>query len=444
MHKCKRSFSVLLAILLVFGTITIGALAVEAEEVSPFADVTKGDWFFEAVQHVHHHGIMTGTDTTTFAPNAPFTRAMVVATLFRMYHDRPANTNDPRNSPFSDVQSGQWFAPYVTWAYANGIAEGIGAGQFAPMAHVDRQQFAVMLYRYADWIGGDTSIIQGYQWSHFTDRNQIANWATTGLMWANYHGIITGRTFTSIVPGGTVTRAEAATMLKRYTIPPIGLEGSWISVYYMRGDDTIKHPWDSSRPVSIFVEGTETSLYHSWDGPQILHRIGAYQFSITWPPLQIEGLLTYHPENELLRYTFFDQDNGIYVHHFFTRTTTWTEINLRVQFATDEVLDQFDSFHEFVESDEPGLPRLLITTDQAIWNVLFNGGNFVSGDNLYEPPLISYFVGELTPEMPLVITGMDWGATDHRSVSFRDSNGWLQNKAMFQNYDGSFRLEFAG
>jgi len=435
MSKYKRSISVLLAVLMLLGTFTVGALAVE-EESLPFTDVASGDWFFGAVGYVYDHGIMTGIDAETFAPHAPLTRAMVVATLFRIYHGRPADADDSRSSPFNDVHSEQWFAPYVAWAYDNWIVEGISPDQFAPMAYVDRQQFAVMLYRYAWRTDRDADIVQGWQWSHFTDRDQIANWAIGGLQWANHHGIITGRTFETIVPDGTVTRAEAATMLKRFTIPPIGLEGAWTGLYAMYGDDTTKHPWGFP-PFAFHVDGTEAFLYHSWNGPKLLQRVGTYQFSVAWPPLGIEGFLVYHPENELLQYTFFDPHEKMYWHHFFVRTT-WIWVSFEVQLATDEVLSQFDSFYEFVESDDPELPRIVITTSQPIWNIEFSAGNFG------EQSTIFHFIEELTPETPLVITGMDWGATERRGLLFRDANGWLQSGHMFQNYDGSFWMSVGG
>ena len=225
MSKCKRSISVLLAILMMFGALAVGAFAVEEETLS-FTDVSSEDWFFEAVQYVYQHGIMTGIETMTFAPEASITRGMVVTTLFRIYNGRPANANDSRNNSFSDAPSDQWFAPYVTWAFDNGIVEGIGASEFAPMAYVDRQQFATMLYRYANRMTDrDTNIRQGVQWDHFTDRDQIADWAAAGLTWANYHRIITGRTPATIAPENTATRAEAATMLMRF------IEGVEISPY---------------------------------------------------------------------------------------------------------------------------------------------------------------------------------------------------------------------
>jgi len=222
----KRSISLLLAICMVFGVLSVSALAAEAElepmSNLPFTDVQSGDWFFPAVQFVHTNGVMSGTSPTTFAPNQNFSRAMVVATLFRIYHGRPANASDSRQNPFHDVSVESWFAPYVTWANNNGIAGGVGEGYFAPLQNVDRQQFATMLHRYAQTMTNmDTTVRQGLGWISFSDRNQIQSWATNALIWANYHGFITGRPGGLIAPGGNATRAEAATILMRFMTPPL-------------------------------------------------------------------------------------------------------------------------------------------------------------------------------------------------------------------------------
>lgn len=189
---------------------------------APFVDVPADAWFAPYVQFVHQNGVMQGTTATTFTPNANFERAQVVATLFRIYHDRRADASDPRETPFSDVPADGWFAPYVAWAYHNGIVSGVGEGLFAPLAHVDRQQLATMLFRFADELleDVDTNVRQGAQWSRFTDRDRIQSWAVRGLTWANYHSVVNGRTDTSIVPNGTATRAEAAAMLTRFADVP--------------------------------------------------------------------------------------------------------------------------------------------------------------------------------------------------------------------------------
>lgn len=208
----KRAITILLAILLLLGAVT-PALA----GGTPFTDVQSECWYGLYVTFVHRNGIMQGTSATTFSPNANFTRAQVAAALFRIHNGRAAGASDPRASTFTDVPENQWFAPYIAWASTEGIVNGVGDNRFAPNDAVDRQQFATMLNRFADALTNlDTSIRQGARWNDFTDRKQIASWAVDGLAWANYHGIVTGRTATTIAPAGTATRAEAAAMLTRF------------------------------------------------------------------------------------------------------------------------------------------------------------------------------------------------------------------------------------
>ena len=214
----KRILSFVIAIVLILVLVPT-ALAVDEGDITPlshpFTDV--GDtWYRPYVQFVFDNNIMTGTSATTFAPDSPFSRAMVVATLFRDYHGRRANDNDSRNHPFTDVGN-TWYAPYVTWVYNNGIAGGVGGGRFAPHDAVTRQQFATFLFRYADRMTNfPTTVTQGPQWHNFVDRNQIESWALDALTWANYHGFVGGTSATTINPTGTANRAQAAAMITRY------------------------------------------------------------------------------------------------------------------------------------------------------------------------------------------------------------------------------------
>ncbi|MCL2588249.1 MAG: S-layer homology domain-containing protein [Oscillospiraceae bacterium] len=215
-----RGIGLVLAILILLTAVP--SLAFASEEIVPqslpFNDVA-GHWAYQngAIPFVFESGIMGGTSSTTFAPDAPMSRAMVAATLFRIFNVRSADASDSRQNPFSDVPESEWFAPYVAWAYTNNVVSGIGNNQFAPLATVDRQQFATMLHRLTGiMLDGDVAVRQGAQWNNFTDRGQTASWAVDALTWANYHGLMTGRTATSIAPTGTVTRAEVATILMRF------------------------------------------------------------------------------------------------------------------------------------------------------------------------------------------------------------------------------------
>ena len=184
-----------------------------------FADV-PGHWGVDAMLFVNDMGIMQGTSSNTFAPNANFTRAQVVATLYRTANAEMAVAAElvPARQIFNDVPTGRWYAHYVAWAYENNIVTGVGGDRFAPNDNVTREQFATMMHRFAGFMDYDTTVRQSSQWNNFTDRGQVSTWATNGLTWANYHGLITGRTSTTTVPQGTATRAEAATILTRFVM----------------------------------------------------------------------------------------------------------------------------------------------------------------------------------------------------------------------------------
>jgi len=222
----KRTISILLAALMLFGIFAPGAFAAEPDTKSislhsalPFHDVSPNNWFYAYVRSMHVEGIMQGTSANTFAPHETFSRAQVLATLFRIHHGRTANTSDPRDNNFTDIASTPWSAPYVTWAARNGITTGT-SGTFGPNQAATRQEIALFIHRYViNLTDLNSGSVANAQWNRFTDRSQIAGQdAYNALRWANNNGIVTGiergGTFT-IAPTDTATRAQAATMLVR-------------------------------------------------------------------------------------------------------------------------------------------------------------------------------------------------------------------------------------
>jgi len=190
----------------------------EEEPIPPFYDVPDDHWASGYVQFVRENNIMQGIGGNHFGPDDYFTRTMLVATLFRIVHGGTAEEFPYENLRliFDDVRLSQWYAPYITWAYGNNIVEGIGGGLFGTTTVLTREQFAVMMFRLAEFLGMDTTVTQGGQWTNFADRNEISDWAVEALIWANYHGLITGTSSTTIDPSGTATRAQAAAILGRF------------------------------------------------------------------------------------------------------------------------------------------------------------------------------------------------------------------------------------
>ena len=175
----------------------------------PFTDVDK-HWALESIQFVYEHNLMNGTSATAFEPNSEMTRAMFVTVLYRMEGQPSAGT---ANS-FTDVPEGQWYTEAVKWAAANSIVNGMTPDTFQPNANVTREQMAALMFRYAKYKGYD--ITAAAELGNYTDNGQVHDWAYRAMQWANGVGLIQGRTETTLVPAGTATRAENATILMRF------------------------------------------------------------------------------------------------------------------------------------------------------------------------------------------------------------------------------------
>lgn len=182
----------------------------EGEEALPFTDVASGDWYAQAVAYVYRQGLMSGTAQDRFSPDLTTSRAMIVTILHRLAGS-PAVTG---GAAFTDVASGDWYAGGVAWASANGIVTGYGDGRFGPNDPITREQLAAILHRYAGFVGRSTA--GRADLSGYTDAGQVSAYAADAMGWAVDRGLITGVSAHTLVPGGSATRAQAATILMRF------------------------------------------------------------------------------------------------------------------------------------------------------------------------------------------------------------------------------------
>lgn len=172
-----------------------------------FTDVKSTDWFYSAVQYVYDNNIMTGTSTTTFAPNDTVERSQVVQMLYNL-EGQPAVTG---NSGFSDIKSGDWYSKAVIWAERTGVVDGYENNTFRPGKAVSREEFAQMLYNYAVYNGYDLSAAANL--SKFPDGKNVSTWAEKAMSWANGNELMNGHDDGRLDPGGTAIRAQAASIL---------------------------------------------------------------------------------------------------------------------------------------------------------------------------------------------------------------------------------------
>lgn len=161
---------------------------------SSFTDVPAGSWYEEAVNYVHEKGLMNGTSSNAFSPNASTTRGMIVTILARV---EGVNTN---GTP--------WYAAGQKWAMDNGISDGTNMPGV-----ITREQLATILYRYAKQKGYDVS--KSAALTAFSDADKVSGYASEAMQWAVAERLLQGSNG-KLDPQGSATRAQVATILMRF------------------------------------------------------------------------------------------------------------------------------------------------------------------------------------------------------------------------------------
>ena len=159
----------------------------------PFTDVPPSRWYYNSVDYVWKHYLMSGVSDTLFAPGQTTSRAMIWTILARMHNVR------------TDINPGStWYEKGMLWAVEKGVTDGAN-----PMGDITREQLAVMLWRDAGGAGGGSDL------SRFSDASSVSSYAVNAVSWAVSRGILQGSNGL-LNPSGTAARAEIAAMIMRY------------------------------------------------------------------------------------------------------------------------------------------------------------------------------------------------------------------------------------
>lgn len=184
----------------------------EETETISFKDVKETDWFYEAVSYAVENGLMSGMSEDIFAPNTPLTREMLAVVLYNV-EGQPESTGV---NVFTDVKTDMWYTDAILWANENGIVAGYDNGAYGVGDFITREQFATILYRYAQFKGYDVSVGADTNILSYADAFDISDYAYPAMQWACGAGIMGGMDDGTLMPQGKATRAEAATMLMNF------------------------------------------------------------------------------------------------------------------------------------------------------------------------------------------------------------------------------------
>ena len=175
-----------------------------------FTDIT-GHWAADNILFAASRGLLSGTSDTTFSPDTGMTRGMFVTALGRL---AGINPDSYKTGKFTDVKADAYYAPYVNWAAQNGIVEGVTSTTYAPDTNINREQMAVIMANYAKKLGYD--LPQTLRTVTFADNANISSWAKDAVKTMQQAGILAGKNGNKFDPKETATRAEVATVLRRF------------------------------------------------------------------------------------------------------------------------------------------------------------------------------------------------------------------------------------
>ena len=201
MKKRTRLLSLLLAVSMMIGMLTIGASGAD----STFADDTgtgTWSWASDAIYECYEEGIINGYTDGTYLPDSNLTRAEAAKIIALTY----GLSSDASSSSFSDVSDSHWALAYIEACVEAGIISGYTDGTFLPEQNVTRAEMAQM-------IAAASGLSSDAETSSFSDVS--SGWALAYIEACVEAGIITGYSDGTFLPENGITRAEAATIISR-------------------------------------------------------------------------------------------------------------------------------------------------------------------------------------------------------------------------------------
>lgn len=177
----------------------------------PYTDVA-GHWAEKDIQQLYITEVIG--DAKSFRPDDPITRAELITMFVKAKGVQPAAQEA---SPFADIPSGDWLAPYAITAYRLGIVHGEyseGKLVFKPDELISREEMVSMLIRAM----GDSGKVNQLPWSsaiqtlqQYPDGRSVEEAYQRSFAFALQNRLVNPYQDGNLQPHHEITRAEAAT-----------------------------------------------------------------------------------------------------------------------------------------------------------------------------------------------------------------------------------------
>ncbi|NMB28361.1 MAG: hypothetical protein GX987_09980 [Tissierellia bacterium] len=203
--------------------ITVGQAIEPTDEEKPvekepieeivFTDITEEYGFARtAIEELAKKGIIDGVGDGKYAPEKEFTRAQFCKIMVEaLGYEQAEYTGE-----FSDVNSKNWFAPYVESAVKTGLFTGYPDKSFRPNQVITRQEIAAVVGRgavLAEVVEQTRMEKFVMEKSNFKDKDLVPSWASNEVAWLEAQGIFSDIATENFEPTKVVNRAEAAVIV---------------------------------------------------------------------------------------------------------------------------------------------------------------------------------------------------------------------------------------
>ena len=120
--------------------------SVQADKSAHFADVSSGDWCYQAVNWCSQEGLMSGSGNK-FLPNTPLTREQLALVLQQYAKRQGLDVTEGKSlSTFADGSSvSEWGRTAMEWAVSTGLLSGYENNTLRPINGIKRCELAAVL-----------------------------------------------------------------------------------------------------------------------------------------------------------------------------------------------------------------------------------------------------------------------------------------------------------
>ncbi|AXI00920.1 S-layer homology domain-containing protein [Sporosarcina sp. PTS2304] len=175
-----------------------------AASIQRFPDVPSTKHFAEAVNELAKRRVIGGYPDGMFKPSNPITRGQAAAIIVKMIRLETTNVKEPK---FTDVTKANGYYQAIAALAEKGVINGYGDGRFGPNDSITRAQMASILVKAFD--------LPLYRDPDYGFKDVVHKNSHRDGIYSLYQlGLTTGTSPTTFSPNASITRGQAAKLLK--------------------------------------------------------------------------------------------------------------------------------------------------------------------------------------------------------------------------------------